>query len=137
MLGLETPFTLERPPDGPVDRRLGSQGVVVQIFVRSIDSIDTTMGLLPQLVRVGEAPEAHRVGGRAVPALSSCVLLARRDPFVRLGNCLMLVAVPFGVSIIGFRLLQGSQDGQFVIEVVEDDEAVDTLCQQLPHRSQA
>ena len=43
MLGLETLFTLQRPPNRIIDRRLGSQSVVIQIREFGIDPICPSM----------------------------------------------------------------------------------------------
>src|SRR3954471_15895750 len=97
MLGLEVLLALQRPPDGPIDRCLGSQGIVVQMLIRCIDPLYAPVSLLPQLIRVGQAPERYSVGSDAVPALGSGYVLDHVGPFLRGGDVLMLMAIPFGV----------------------------------------
>jgi hypothetical protein len=97
MLDLEALLALQRPPNRPIDGRFGSEDVVIQIGERSVDSIDPPMGLLPQLVRIGQAIEAHRIGLNTVPALGSGNVLHRIQPLLGLRNVFVPVTVPFRV----------------------------------------
>src|SRR4051812_49607762 len=48
ILGLEALFSFQRPPNRPVDHRLATEGIVVQIGEWGIDSVNSTMSLFPQ-----------------------------------------------------------------------------------------
>lgn len=93
---IERLFALKSPLDGLIDLRLATKDVVVQIRIWRVQAVDPPESLVPVLVRVGQAPENHRVRRRTVPSFRACRVLHKVHPPLSLGNLLVLVAVPLG-----------------------------------------
>jgi hypothetical protein len=69
--------------------------VIIKVCIRSIESVDSTLGLGSSFIRVGLREEYNHISGYTIEAFGGTSVVTEIYPFIGIGNWFMLMTIPF------------------------------------------